>query len=92
MQHAHALKKLNFHPHPQVHPQSGTQTFDPKSHLICFIFIVPLSACEISVINIASFDLLTPSPGLVGWGDGGWGTGGLWAKNLLPYCCISDSL
>ena len=44
MQHDHVLKKLNF--------DLLTQALDGKSYLICFIFIVALSACEISVKNI----------------------------------------
>ena len=52
MQHDHVLKKLNFD--LLTLPSMSTQwvrhrAFDRKSRLICFIFIVPLSACEISV-------------------------------------------
>ena len=57
MQHARVLKKLNFDlwtPTPEVHPGGETQAFDQKSRLICFIFIVPRSAFEISVKNIVN--------------------------------------
>ena len=37
--------KLKF----DLHPGGLTQAFDLQSHSICFIFIVPLSECEISV-------------------------------------------
>ena len=42
MQHDHVLKRLNF-------DRGGTQALDQKPRLICFIFVVPLSACYISV-------------------------------------------
>ena len=60
MQHVHALRKLKFDlltPSPgmegaYVHPGGETQAFDKNSCLnYYFIFIVPLSACEISVKN-----------------------------------------
>ena len=40
---------LTFWPHPLGLPSSRTQAFDRKSIVICFIFIVSLSACKISV-------------------------------------------
>ena len=41
MQHDHILKKLNF-----VYPGGPEPGFQTKSRLICFISIVPLSACK----------------------------------------------
>ena len=52
MQHDHVLKKLNFDvlTPPTKSTQGGlAQAFDQKSRLICFLFIVTLSAFEISV-------------------------------------------
>ena len=51
MQHDHILKKLNFdlYPTPLVHTGGWTNAFDQKSRLICFIFIVSLPACKISI-------------------------------------------
>ena len=37
------------------YPGGETQAFDRKSRLICFIFIIPLCACKISVKNINNF-------------------------------------
>ena len=54
MQNDHVLKKLNFDvwtfgPHSLSQPRGWGTVFDQKSRLICFLFIVTLSACEISV-------------------------------------------
>ena len=51
MQNDHILEKFNFglRPTPKVHQGDQTQEFDLRSRLMCFIFIVPLSAREISV-------------------------------------------
>ena len=49
------FEKVEFGPFdhiPKVHPGGETQAFDRNSRLISFIFIVPLSACEISVKDI----------------------------------------
>ena len=47
MQHDYALKQFNS---DLLTPSRGlTQDFDLKSRLICFIFIVSLCGCEISV-------------------------------------------
>ena len=35
-----------------VHPRDPIDAFDLKSHLICFIIILPLSACDNSVKNV----------------------------------------
>ena len=53
MQHDHVRKKLNFDvlTHPLSPPRGLAQAFEQKSCLICFLFIVTLSACEISVKN-----------------------------------------
>ena len=54
IQHDHILKKkmnFGFGPTPLVHP-GDIQALKLKSCLICFISIVHLSACEISVKNI----------------------------------------
>ena len=56
MQHDHILKtKMNFglRPNPLVY----TDAFVLKSRLICFISIVPLSACEI-LLKISTTDLV----------------------------------
>ena len=42
---------LTFWPHPLSPPRDLAQAFDQKSRLICFLFIVTLSACKISVKN-----------------------------------------
>ena len=44
------LKKLNFDL-----PECETQALDLKLRLICFIFIVPLSACESSVKMLTTY-------------------------------------
>ena len=44
-----------FDPTPQVHSVGESQALDRKSLLICFIFIVPLSACEISVKILTNY-------------------------------------
>ena len=52
MQHDRVLKKLNFDlliPPPKSTKGVGHTLLIKKSRLICFLFIVPLSACEISV-------------------------------------------
>ena len=46
MQHDRVLKKFNF---DLLTPGGEIQAFDQKSRLICFVFIVSMSACEISV-------------------------------------------
>ena len=78
MQRDHVLKKLNFDlltPPPPKSPGDETQAFDPKSRLICFVFIVPLSACEISVKNIDNLpiQIFDVRPHLRGQGGGGGG-------------------
>ena len=40
-----------------IHPGVRTRDFDLKSRLICFIIVVPLCACEISV-KILTTELL----------------------------------
>ena len=54
LQHGHILKKVEFWPLPE--PSSPPRGPDPglelKSSLICFISIVLLSVCKISVKNI----------------------------------------
>ena len=65
-----------FEPTPYVNPGGRRQAFYRKSRLICFIFIVPLSVCEISVKIlttdwvIAKFKYLTfdHTLGVRGWG------------------------
>ena len=54
MQHNRVLKKLNFDllTPTAKSPGGETQAFDRNSRLIGFVFIVHLSACEISVKNI----------------------------------------
>ena len=50
MQHDHVLKKLNFDvltPPPKSTKGGRAQAFDQKSCLICFLSIVPLSACKL---------------------------------------------
>ena len=51
MQHDHVPKKLNFDvlTHPLSPPRGSGTCLDQKKRLICFLFIVTLSACEISV-------------------------------------------
>ena len=50
IKHDPGLKKINFD--LLIPPSKSTQTFDRYSRLICFIFIVSLSACEISAKHI----------------------------------------
>ena len=51
------LKKLNFDflTPPPKSPGGETQAFDQKSHLICFLFNVPLSAPEISIKILTTY-------------------------------------
>ena len=70
MQHDRILKKLNFGLSltPSTHLGDRTQAFELKYRLICFMSIVPLSVCEISVkilttdLVIAKFKYLTFNP------------------------------
>ena len=50
MQHDHVLKMLNF-------DRGGAQALYQKPRLICFIFVVPLPASDISV-KILTTDLV----------------------------------
>ena len=55
MQHDHVPIKFNFDvltpPTKSTHAGGLAQASDQKSRLICFLFIVTLSACEIFVKN-----------------------------------------
>ena len=57
MQHDHVLKKLIFDrlAPPRKTPGGETQAFDQKSRLICFVLIVPLFACGISVKILTTY-------------------------------------
>ena len=46
------MQHICYHVAAFKSPEGETQVYDRKSCLICFIFIVPLSACEISIKNI----------------------------------------
>ena len=85
MQHGHTLKKLNFRlcPIPSAHPGGRTQAFKLKSCLICFIFIVPLSACAISV-KIFTTDRVTAKFKYLTFHH----TSGGWCKILITVLLI----
>ena len=97
MQHDHVLKKLNFDlwPRPLNPPGGQTQTFDQKSGLKYFLFIVPLSAFDTILLHlrfplICNMTMFRKNEFWPSEREGGGG--GLRAKYLLPCCCIGDSL
>ena len=55
MHHDRVLKTLNFY---LLIPGGETQAFDRKSRLICFIFTVPLSACEVNVKILKTYRVI----------------------------------
>ena len=55
MHHDRVLKTLIFY---LLIPGGETQAFDRKSRLICFIFTVPLSACEVNVKILKTYRVI----------------------------------